>query len=284
MRIKATKMDGCGNSFLVVDEMKTPLAGFDRSLISRALAAQHETDGILYIDVDRLQRIPSMRIFDCDGTEETMCGNGLRCATRYFRDTYIAYDMFSIITGDGIKEVRVINDLTEVNLGEARDYWQINDQLHFVFTGVPHVVVIGSEIDMETARIFGRSLRENKILCDLVGHPEGINVDFIWQNDCGLSVRTYEVGVEDVTLSCGTGSAASAYVATKVYRTTLPLVTNSPGGSLKIMENDGNLLIRGQTRYQGKVIGFVNDLYPKPTLPVDYRYANIAGDIFPSLC
>ena len=143
MRIKATKMDGCGNSFLVVDEMKTPLAGFDRSAIAVALANQHDTDGILYVDVDRLEKMPSMKIFDCDGTEETMCGNGLRCATRYFRDTYVARDNFSIVTGDGRKEVSVIDDLTEVDLGIARDYRQISDHMHYVFTGVPHVVVVG---------------------------------------------------------------------------------------------------------------------------------------------
>lgn len=272
MRIKATKMDGCGNSFLVVDEMKTPLAGFDRSLISSALAAQHETDGILFVDVNRLQKMPSMKIFDCDGTEETMCGNGLRCATRYFRDTYVANDKFSIATGDGQKAVSVIDDLTEVDLGEARDYRQISDQLHYVFTGVPHLVVIGSEISTENARIFGRSLREDRSLCEFVGHPEGINVNFIWRDQEGIVVRTYEVGVENVTLSCGTGSAASAFVATKVFGTALPIVTNSLGGSLRITENNGHLSIRGQTRYQGKVIGFVNGVYPKPIIPIDYRH------------
>lgn len=272
MRIKATKMDGCGNSFLVVDEMRTPLAGFDRSLISHALATQHETDGILYVDVDRLQGAPTMKIFDCDGTEETMCGNGLRCATRYLRDTHIASDRFSIVTGDGRKEVRVIDDLTEVNLGEARDYRRINDQLHYVFTGVPHVVVIGAEMDIGKARILGRSLREDQSLCEFAGHPQGVNVDFIWRNAEGISVRTYEVGVEDITLSCGTGSAASAYVAAKVFGTALPLVTNSPGGSLKITENNGHLSIRGETRYQGKVIGFFNDIYAKPTAPIEYRH------------
>jgi len=272
MRIKATKMDGCGNSFLVVDEMKTPLAGFDRSLISSALAAQHETDGILFVDVNRLQKMPSMKIFDCDGTEETMCGNGLRCATRYFRDTYVANDKFSIVTGDGQKAVSVIDDLTEVDLGEARDYLQISDQLHYVFTGVPHVVAIGSEISTENAGIFGRSLREDKSLCEFVDHPEGVNVNFIWRDQEGIVVRTYEVGVENVTLSCGTGSAASAFVATKVFGTALPIVTNSLGGSLKITENNGHLSIRGQTRYQGKVIGFVNGVYPKPIIPIDYRH------------
>jgi diaminopimelate epimerase len=87
MRIRATKMDGCGNSFLVVDEIKTPLAQYDRTKISNALAVQHNTDGILYID--HHLGMPTMKIFDRDGTEETMCGNGLRCATRYFRDQYI---------------------------------------------------------------------------------------------------------------------------------------------------------------------------------------------------
>lgn len=268
MRIKATKMDGCGNSFLIVDEVRTPLAGFDRTLISNALATQHDTDGVIYLD--RQQNIPAMRIFDCDGTEETMCGNGLRCATRYLRDTYISSDSFSIVTGDGMKEVLVKDDLVEVNLGEARDYRQINHQLHFVFTGVPHVVVIGSELDVETARVQGKSIREEQSLCELVGHPEGVNVDFIWRSKEGISVRTYEVGVEDITQSCGTGSAASAYVAAKVFGTTLPIMTNSIGGNLQVRENNGHLSICGPTRYQGKVIGFANTTHPKSATPIDH--------------
>ena len=266
MRIGAMKMDGCGNSFLVVDEMKMPLAGLDRSVISRALANQHDTDGVLY--VDRWQGLPAMKIFDRDGTEETMCGNGLRCATRYFHDTCIPESRFSILTGDGEKAVSVRENQVEVNLGEARDYRQIAPHLHYVFTGVPHVVVIGAEIDLESARILGKSLREEKSLCEFVGHPEGVNVNFIWRNALGIAVRTYEVGVENVTQSCGTGSAASAYVASRVFGTALPVIAASPGGELEIRAVDDQLTICGITRYQGKVTGFVNAAHPKSVAPV----------------
>ena len=266
MRIGAMKMDGCGNSFLVVDEMKMPLAGLDRSVISRALANQHDTDGVLY--VDRWQGLPAMKIFDRDGTEETMCGNGLRCATRYFHDTCIPERRFSILTGDGEKAVSVRENQIEVNLGEARDYRQIAPHLHYVFTGVPHVVVIGAEIDLESARILGKSLREEKSLCEFVGHPEGVNVNFIWRNAQGIAVRTYEVGVENVTQSCGTGSAASAYVASRVFGTALPVIAASPGGELEIRAVDDQLTICGITRYQGKVTGFVNAAHPKSVAPV----------------
>lgn len=256
MRIKATKMNGCGNSFLVVDEIRTPLDGFDRVQISSALANQHDTDGILY--VDQLHGMPTMKIFDCDGTEETMCGNGLRCATRFFRDHYVAADVFTILTGDGAKEVVVEQDLVEVNLGKARDYQHIDRNLHYVYTGVPHVVVIGSEMSLESARELGRSLRGEKSLCEYVGHPEGVNVNFIWRASDGISVRTFEVGVEDVTLSCGTGSAASAYVASKVFGIALPLHTHSLGGTLRVREHNGGLAICGPTCYQEKVIGFAH--------------------------
>jgi diaminopimelate epimerase len=266
MRIGAMKMDGCGNSFLVVDEMKMPLAGLDRSAISSALANQHDTDGVLY--VDRRQGLPAMRIFDRDGTEETMCGNGLRCATRYFHDTCIPVSRFSIHTGDGEKAVSVRESQDEVNLGPARDYRQIAPHLHYVFTGVPHVVVIGAEIDLESARILGKSLREEKSLCEFVGHPEGVNVNFIWRNAQGIAVRTYEVGVENVTQSCGTGSAASAYVASRVFGTALPVITASPGGELEIRAVDDQLTICGITRYQGKVTGFINAAHPKSVAPV----------------
>lgn len=266
MRIGAMKMDGCGNSFLVVDEMKMPLAGLDRSVISRALANQHDTDGVLY--VDRWQGLPAMKIFDRDGTEETMCGNGLRCATRYFHDTCIPESRFSILTGDGEKAVSVRENQVEVNLGEARDYRQIAPHLHYVFTGVPHVVVIGAEIDLESVRILGKSLREEKSLCEFVGHPEGVNVNFIWRNALGIAVRTYEVGVENVTQSCGTGSAASAYVASRVFGTALPVIAASPGGELEIRAVDDQLTICGITRYQGKVTGFVNAAHPKSVAPV----------------
>ncbi|UJP05705.1 MAG: diaminopimelate epimerase [Nitrosomonas sp.] len=275
MRIKATKMDGCGNSFLVVDEIKTPLNGFDRVQISAMLANQHDTDGILYIDQSQ-QGMPAMKIFDRDGTEETMCGNGLRCATRYFHDHYVSSGVFNIVTGDGVKEVAIEQDMVEVNLGAARDYRQIDRNLHYAFTGVPHVVVIGSEIDLESARALGKALREEKSLCDYVGHPEGVNVNFIWRTGDGISVRTFEVGVEDVTLSCGTGSAASAYVAAKVFGMALPIHTHSPGGSLHVREDNGGLAICGPTRYQGRVIGFARATHPKPFLPMDHWQRNFA--------
>ena len=266
MRIGAMKMDGCGNTFLVVDEMKMPLAGLDRVAISRALANQHDTDGVLY--VDRRQGLPAMKIFDRDGTEETMCGNGLRCAARYFHDTCIPESRFSIATGDGEKEVCVRENQVEVNLGTARGYRQIASHLHYVFTGVPHVVVIGAEIDLESARVLGKSLREEKSLCEFVGHPEGVNVNFIWRNAQGIVVRTYEAGVENITQSCGTGSAASAFVASRVLGMAFPVMTASLGGDLEIESVDDRLTIRGVTRYRGKVTGFVNTPHPKSAAPV----------------
>lgn len=267
MRIRAIKMNGCGNSFLVIDEMQTPLEGFDRSQISSALATQHDTDGILY--VDRMHGALTMKIFDRDGTEETMCGNGLRCATRYFRDRYVAADVFTIVTGDGAKEVVVEQELVEVNLGEARDFKKIDENLYYAYTGVPHVVVIlDSEIPLESARVLGKSLREENSLCEYVGHPEGVNVNFIWRTEDGIGVRTFEVGVEDVTLSCGTGSAASAFVASKVFGMALPFHTHSLGGTLRVREDKGGLAICGPTRYQEKVIGFASAAYSPPVMPV----------------
>ncbi len=274
MRIMATKMDGCGNSFLLVDEVKNPLSGFDRARISNALATQHDTDGILY--VDQLQGMPTMKIFDRDGTEETMCGNGLRCATRYFRDTYVNNDVFNIMTDDGMKEVVVDNESVEVNLGAARDYRQIDQNLHYVYTGVPHVVVIGSEISLEVATAHGQSLRNDKPLCELVGHPEGVNVNFIWRTAEGIALHTFEVGVENVTQSCGTGSAASAYVAARVFGIDLPIMTSSSGGSLHVRNDNGGLSISGPTRYQGKVIGFSNAVFAKSVEPVNYWQRNYA--------
>lgn len=274
MRIMATKMDGCGNSFLLVDEVKNPLPGFDRARISNALATQHDTDGILY--VDQLQGMPTMKIFDRDGTEETMCGNGLRCATRYFRDTYVGHDVFNIITGDGMKEVVVDNESVEVNLGAARDYRQIDQNLHYVYTGVPHVVVIGSEISLEAARALGHSLRNDKSLCEFVGHQEGVNVNFIWRTEEGIALRTFEVGVEDVTQSCGTGSAASAYVAARVFGIDLPIMASSLGGRLRVRNDNGGLSISGPTRYQGKVIGFANAFFARSVEPVGYWQRNYA--------
>ncbi|TXI35504.1 MAG: hypothetical protein E6Q59_10920 [Nitrosomonas sp.] len=61
-------------------------------------------------------------------------------------------------------------------------------------------------------------------------------------------------------------------MAAKVFGTPLPIITNSLGGSLKISDTDGRLSIRGLTRYQGKVIGFVNNIHPKSTSPIDYHH------------
>ena len=99
-------------------------------------------------------------------------------------------------------------------------------------------------VDVKTA---GAALRYDDQLCRQLNHPEGLHVDFMQRHRDGIRIRTYEVGVEDETLACGTGVAGSAYVAHRVWDLPYPLRVGVRGGEMKVDEAEHGLLISGVT-------------------------------------
>jgi diaminopimelate epimerase len=119
-----------------------------------------------------------------------------------------------------------------------------------VFTGVAHLVVLlddRDDLDAIDVKTEGAALRYDDRLCRELNHPEGLHVDFMRRHASGIQVRTYEVGVEDETRACGTGSAAAAYVASRVWELPYPLRVVVRQGEIQVEETEQGLIIVGVT-------------------------------------
>jgi diaminopimelate epimerase len=216
--IPFAKMVGTGNDFVVVDTRRRRSDGMKSqwSRISRFACDRHVgvgADGLLVLEPSATAHV-RMRVFNPDGSEAQMCGNGARCVARYV--TTSSAQRVKIETKAGILEGRVrgdqvamhMTDPTELRLGLVVDVGSESFRLGVVNTGVPHAVVPVTALDdVDVARV-GRALRYHSVF-----GPRGTNVDFVQPRSGTLTrlrVRTYERGVEGETLACGTGIAASA--------------------------------------------------------------------------
>ncbi len=236
--IKFTKAVATGNDFIIIDNCRPKKRiGPDFSLLARELCERKKSvaaDGLLVLERSKVADF-KMRIFNPDGTEVAMCGNGSRCSALYARSSgIVSRDTMKIETGAGILHARVKGDLVKVKLTDPRDIkWNfcltIRDcpyKVSFADTGVPHVVHFVSDIDTIDVKGLGGSLRYHKEFS-----PEGANVDFVQVLDAHtIKVRTYERGVEDETLACGTGVVASAVIASESEKLDPPITVHTKGG------------------------------------------------------
>jgi diaminopimelate epimerase len=202
-------------------------------------------DGVLFFQPEGRR----MTFFDRDGTWEAMCGNGLRCVTRYAYDSGHIDEVDTILTEDGPKDVRITEGAPEVVIGEPREVKRLGPDRWFLYNGVAHVVIFRDRVDDVDVVTEGRRLRFDRDLCAGLGHPEGVHVNFVAVEGGGVRVRTYEVGVEDETLSCGTGVAASGYAGWAAGRTPLPVDAYTAGGTIRVARRGNAVSIRGEVGY-----------------------------------
>jgi diaminopimelate epimerase len=207
--ITFTKMVGSGNDFVVVDRK---LPG-NPSRIARAICDRTfgiGADGMLLLEKTKKADI-RMRIFNADGSEAEMCGNGARCTAFYLgRKTAAIQTTAGIIlsqVNQGLVRIQLTNptgiksDIPVKVGGRTLKVNRIN-------TGVPHVVIFTGGLDKIPVFGLGRLIRTHPRFA-----PKGTNVNFIEVlNKNSFRIRTYERGVEDETLACGTGSVASALI------------------------------------------------------------------------
>ncbi|MGY1623362.1 diaminopimelate epimerase [Geodermatophilus sp. SYSU D00965] len=252
-RLTFSIMHGNGNVILVVDEAFSSLPpAAVCSDLARGLCGSFRSvrvDGVAFVRTtgDRVR----MTYFERDGTHSQMCGNALRCVTRYGADRgYLRADSDVVDTDDGPKWVSAAQGRIRVALGHGREFQQVAEDRYFVFSGLPHLVLLldeSDDLDAVDVRTTGAALRYDEELCRDLGHPEGLHVDFMARDGDGIRIRTYEVGVEDETLACGTGVGASAYVAHRVWALPYPLRVGVPGGEMRVEESEHGLLISGTT-------------------------------------
>ncbi|MGC7094048.1 hypothetical protein ACPZ19_05245 [Amycolatopsis lurida] len=133
--------------------------------------------------------------------------------------------------------------------GNARGFRRVGPEQYFVHIGLPQLVVLVGDLDEVDVRTRGARLRHDAELCRYLKHPEGPQVNFMRREPGRVAIRTYETGVEDETLACGTGVAASAYVASRVWGFRFPVRVRTGGGESTVTSGEHGLLINGMTGY-----------------------------------
>ena len=213
------KMSGSGNDFILIDNRDQSLAlgniaEFVRTVCERKVSVG--ADGLIIIENSESADF-RWRFFNADGSEVDMCGNGARCAARFAYIRGIAKEKMSFETGAGVIKAEVRGDTVKVRLTEPHGM-KANISVtvegkpieaNFINTGVPHVVLFVHGLDGYDVFNMGRKIRYHKEF-----QPEGTNANFMEVIDRHvIRIRTYERGVEDETLACGTGAVACALIS-----------------------------------------------------------------------
>ena len=212
-----TKMNGAGNDFILIDNRMGDVR-LDRSQIAQ-LCDRHRgigADGILLLEKPGNRADFRMRYFNADGGEAEMCGNGARCFARFANKVAAAKEKISFETQAGLISAELKGDSVTLGMTEPTDlrlHLELgiageNKTVHFINSGVPHVVIPVVNIEDVDVRHEGAAVRYHKIFS-----PSGTNVNFMEKRGAKkIAIRTYERGVEDETLACGTGIVASALI------------------------------------------------------------------------
>lgn len=238
MKIPFMKMSGSGNDFILIDHRepllkKDRVKDFVRKVCRRRVSVG--ADGLILIE-----RSPKAdfkwRFYNADGSEAEMCGNGGRCAARFAYLKGIAGPSLKFETLAGILSARVNGK--KVNLEMTQPFGLKLDQaimidsmeqiISSINTGVPHAIIFVEDLEgMDIVRM-GRAIRNHSFFS-----PAGTNADFVRvKKDSQLSIRTYERGVEDETLACGTGAVASALIAAFKGFVKSPVSIETKGGEV----------------------------------------------------
>ncbi len=266
MKIHFTKMSGAGNDFVVVDNRTGIIT--DRKQFS--LAACHRrygigADGVLLVEKSDTAGF-LMRYYNADGSDGGMCGNGGRCIAKFAHDIGVvpmnefSFNALGYIYGarrieSDLFELKMKNPV-DLKLNQTIDVNGLTVKASFIDTGAPHCVIFLNEnpnlpsLDSVEVQRIGRSVRYHDLY-----QPKGTNVNFVSKtNSNSIQIRTYERGVEDETLACGTGSIASAIISSIKFGWEKSVgVKVQSGESLEVSfqkeaENFSNVRLKGSAK------------------------------------
>lgn len=269
--INFTKMHGLGNDYVYIDCLgANPTLGDDISRLAIEMSDRHTGvggDGIILITPDD-EADCRMRMFNADGSEGMMCGNGIRCVAKYVYDNRLVHKpRITVNTLAGIKVIDVVTDTDDlvieatVDMGTpemipalipvVHDGDQMVDEpvetavagylkLTAVSMGNPHGVIFVDDLEKTDVHAIGRELETAPIW------PDRANIELVEVLDThNLRMRVWERGSGE-TMACGTGACASAVAAVHTGRTHWPVTVHLLGGSLRIERcDDGHIMMTG---------------------------------------
>jgi diaminopimelate epimerase len=235
MKISFTKMEGSGNDFILIDNRDGKIPYLKKETKQKLCSRKKGigADGILLLEKDK--ELPfMMRYFNADGGEAEMCGNGARCAAVYAFKKRLVPRKFSFKSKSGTHNAEILkNNLVKVELPAVEFKKNIRISVEgkpyncsFLIVGVPHIIVFVKNIESIDVLSIGKRRRNLKQF-----KQRGTNVNFVKKlRNNKLTIRTYERGVEDETLSCGTGTAAAAYIAYRKKMVSFPVYVKTASG------------------------------------------------------
>ena len=226
------KYQGTGNDFVIIDNRNLNFPKNNTKLVNLLCDRRFGigADGLMLLENDNSSDF-KMIYFNSDGSESTMCGNGGRCLTAFAKKLGIITSETTFIAIDGLHHATI----TEENIVSLQmiDVEEVKIEPNYVFlnTGSPHHVQFVDNLKDFDVKTEGSKIRYS----DLYGKA-GSNINFVEQiSEIEFSIRTYERGVEDETLSCGTGATAVAIAMHKLGKTNNSTVTiNVEGGTLQV--------------------------------------------------
>jgi diaminopimelate epimerase len=238
--LKFTKMNGAGNDFVVIENLDSRLELGSEEIAH--LCDRHRgvgADGVLIVERPANGADFRMRYYNADGGEAEMCGNGARCFARFASRMSGMQGAISFETPAGViraecdgANVRLaMSDPRDLALDRKIELAEGSVTAHSVNTGVPHAVVFVEDLEKTDVRGLGAALRYHGDFA-----PKGTNANFVEIIDSQtIAIRTYERGVEDETLACGTGVVAAALILHEKHGVSSPVSVRVRGGDTLVV-------------------------------------------------
>jgi len=270
--IRFVKIHGNGNDFILVDEFHSEVIPEERKSSWAQKVCRRRfgigADGVLFLSSSELADV-RMRLFNSDGSEAEMCGNGIRCLAKYaIEKGYGSLPEISVETLAGVMKIGCrwkngrffakvkmgipkfrCEDIPAICEGDIYENEISGFKVYAVNTGVPHAVIFVEDVEKIEVEREAPKIRHHP------SFPKGANVNFVEVRDGALIVRTFERGVEAETLSCGTGATASAAVARRLGMVGDEVLVLTRGGELRISFEGKEAYMEGpaETVFTGEI-------------------------------
>lgn len=250
MKVHFSKYEGAGNDFILIDN-RLQNYNLNHSQI-QFLCDRHfgiGADGVIILENEDHYNF-RMKYYNSDGFEGTMCGNGGRCITHFAYNLQIIQNKACFKAIDGVHYSEIVKEnIVRLKMQDVSAIEEFNNA-HIINTGSPHYVQFVPNVDQMDVYKNGKEIRNLPAF-----RVKGVNVNFAEEKDENIKVRTYERGVENETLSCGTGAVATALVyALKKDLLSGETIIKNNGGTLKVSFNRLNnsfysIWLEGPVRY-----------------------------------
>ena len=236
-KIPFMKFSGAGNDFVIIDNRDGVVPYENTDFVEKVCQRRMSVgaDGVLLVEKAEEADF-RMRYFNADGGEVDTCGNGARCISKFAYVNGIVSEKMRFETNAGIYDSEIVKSDVKVRMSDPFDLrlnfpLQLKDGVHnvcFANSGVPHVIFFVEDLEGTDIVDLGRQTRYHDDF-----KPAGTNANFIRIRDAQtIDIRTYERGVEDETLACGTGSIAAAVVCAALGKVTSPAALHTVSSSV----------------------------------------------------